>query len=157
MSGRARHLRIGRDGAPELVTNRKTDARQAPRIPRHEMPEWCVTVSLPGTLAFAVSEGQTGVLAVSVTRDSVGRLQLEARGKDCEWLFGQIVKFLSVIQNGWQGRMHLRAQRGAYPGCTDGAPMRSAVDRAQDVYLVLEPTFVIPRGVREPLMLAVKP
>lgn len=153
MSGRALHWRDG-----ELITNRKTDRRQAPRLARHEMPEWRITLPLPGALAFSVSSDMpTGVIGVAVTRDSRGVPQIEATGKDCLWLFGQIAAFLGKIANGWQGRASLRAQRASYPGVTDGAPLRPAIDRAQDVYLVMQPSLVIPRGHREPLILPVKP
>jgi hypothetical protein len=135
---------------------RKTTRQQAPRIPASELPDWRVTLPLPAGLSFSISpDHPTGVIAVTVTRDPTGAPQIEATGKDCQWLFGQVAAYLGKIKNGWQGRMHLRAQRDAYAGCTQGAPLRPAIDRAQDVYLVMEPSLVIPRGHRAPLILKV--
>jgi hypothetical protein len=135
---------------------RKTFRRQGERLAPHVMPDWRVTIGLPGALAFSIAPGSnTGVIAVAVAQDPAHGPTIEATGKDCQWLFGQIAAYLGKVANGWQGRLHLRAQRGAYPGCTEGAPLRPAVDRAQDVYLVMEPSLVIPRGHREPLILKV--
>lgn len=151
MSGRARHWRDG-----ERITNRKTDARRAQSIPGHEMPPWQFTVPLPGAFAFAVSPGPTGIGGVSIGKSAAGAVQLEAEGRNTAWMLDQIAAYLGRIANGWQGRLHLQAHRDGYPGLTSGAPLRSAIDRAQDVYLIMEPSLVIPSGHREPLILKVR-
>jgi hypothetical protein len=162
MSGRRTALQVRhslmaslRGQLPE--DGRKTDTRRSPSLPKHEMPEWRITVPLPGALAFCISPGApTGVIGIAVREDPARGTMIEATGRDTEWMFRQIAAYLGTIINGWQGRLHLRAQRDAYPGCTEGAPLRPAIDRATDAYLVTEPSLVIPRGHREPLIFKVK-
>lgn|GEM_PF-3144817 len=148
MSGRSLHLRDGK-----LITNRKTDRRQAERTPPDLMPDWRVTLPLPGRLAFSVSAGMpTGIIGVEVGQGPA----IEARGKNWEWVYRQAGEFLARIAKGWQGRIAMRVERDAYPGLTQSGPLHPAIDRTQDVLLITEPSFVVTRPFKDPLIFPVK-
>jgi hypothetical protein len=153
MSGRARHWRDG-----ELITNRKTD-RRSPRTGGQDFPPWRVTLPLPGAFAWSLSSDHpSGVIGVAISKASTGALQAEGSHRDLPWLFGQLATFFSGLAKlgGWQGRVHLRIQRDAYPGLTSGAPLQPAIDREAEAILITEPSFVIMRGHKDPLIIPVK-
>lgn len=135
---------------------RKTYRRRAKSIAPHDMPEWCITCPLPAGLSFAVTpDASTGIIGIGLRQDPARGLMIEAKGRDTQWLLGQIAAYLGTIKNGWQGRLALRAQRDAYPGCTEGAPLRPAQEWHGEAYLTAGAALVVPRRLKDPLILKV--
>lgn len=121
MSGRTLHWREGK-----LITNRKTDRRQSPRVKSIDTPDWVLRLQLPDELAFSVSVGRTSVIGVTVVLPGP---TVEARGGAEWWVLQQMQEFINKIGRGLIERVDGVLTRDAYPGLTTGAPWRPAVKR----------------------------
>jgi hypothetical protein len=149
MSGRARHWRDSK-----LITNRKTDRRQGPRVPQEELPDYVLRFCLPTTLAFSVSPGPTRVVGVTVLRGDM----VEARGVNLTWLLGQIAEFLGRLaaQSGQECSIPAHLTRDSYPGTNSGSPWRPAVKRSLELVAVPSASVIIPRALDRALIFPVK-
>lgn len=148
MSGRARHWRDGK-----LITNRKTDRRQSERTKPEDMPEYVVRFMLPADIGFAIAEGPTGVIGVSVTTPGP---TVEVRGKDLDWVLRQAAEYLGKVANDREFTIPGRITRDAYPGPTEEGPLRPAIRVSCQLIYVPGASIVVPRRLDPPKIFPVK-
>lgn len=130
MSGRARHLRDG-----EWITNRKTDRRQSARTKPQDMPDWRLSFILPDAIAFSVADGPTAISGVTVSR--IGHVvQVEARGKNRDWVLQQASTFLGTIAGGLERKLTATLERGDEPAQTSGAPAHGRYKATREMVYV---------------------
>lgn len=151
MSGRARHWRDGK-----LITNRKTDRRQGPATERtdpDQMPEYVLRFMLPIAIGFAISEGPTGVIGVTVSRPGP---TVEVRGKNLDWVLRQGAAYLGAIAGDREHIISGRITRDAYPGPTTDGPLRPPIRYACQLICVPGASIIVPRRLDPPMIFPVK-
>lgn len=149
MSGRTRHLRDG-----ELITNRKTDRRQAPRTPSHLMPDWVLRFPVPPTARLLVPDsGSTGMIGVSITQPGP---YVQVAGKDQQWVLEQGAKYLGSIASGLELQAEAKLTRDGYPRAgSPEAPWHPNERRSLCLVYVPGPSVVIPRAMDPAMVVAI--
>lgn len=148
MSGRAKHWRDG-----ELVTNRKTDRRQAKRLPPDQMPDWRLTFLMPASIAFSVSPGPTGVLGVTVLLPGP---MVEARGKNRDWVLQQASTYLGQVAGGVEIKTEATLERGDDPPATEDAPAHGKAKYTREMVYVPGASVVFLHPAKGALVFPVK-
>jgi hypothetical protein len=94
-----------------------------------DSPDWVLSFELPGTLALGLN-AHPGIIGVRCRPDG----HVEARGKNREFLWGQIEAFLRVATpHGLPRPLGVRETRAAEPGPTLSGPLRQAHDRVTEI------------------------
>jgi len=149
MSGR---VTWRREDGTKVTGYRKTDRRQAPRVPAHELPDFVLRYALPPQVSFAVAPGEAGILGVTVLSGGI----VEARGKNRDWVLKQAGEFLGQVANGQEMIVIATLERGESPPATPEAPGRGAYKLTREMVYVPGPSVVYLSPLKKALVFAVK-